>query len=341
MTPSRDSGSILTRIRKGLTAAARLGAFLFAFWPTAAFMATSAKELPNGRADPVGLRLSGEPSKTAVRPAGDRAQVGAATESSPAGAGGGWLDQGSESGSTGDSLEQLLRATRDPNWKKRWDAVNELGKLKDPRGMSALVERALYDDNPHPRWRSLWAISAIDRKGVDALPGLMDALENADPNVAHNAAIALAYFGQPEARPRILRTLGDPLEFRRWEAVFSLRRLGNKETVPALLRLLNGGTEPSARVRGEAVLVLSRIGDETIVPTLVETLRADVSHEVRWRAALALKSLADVCVTGPLREALSSETDAKVREQIGVALAAVGQPERHRACPSRPSSASP
>lgn len=54
------------------------------------------------------------------------------------------------------SLEDLLQATEDPVWKVRWDAVNALGVLKDPRGIPALVERALYDDNPHPRWLRPW-----------------------------------------------------------------------------------------------------------------------------------------------------------------------------------------
>ena len=57
---------------------------------------------------------------------------------------------------------ELVAATRHPVWKVRWDAVNELGLRKDPDGIAALAERALHDDNSHPRMRSLWAISAID-----------------------------------------------------------------------------------------------------------------------------------------------------------------------------------
>ena len=46
---------------------------------------------------------------------------------------------------------QLVAATRHPVWKVRWDAVNELGLREDPDGIAALAERALYDDNSHPR----------------------------------------------------------------------------------------------------------------------------------------------------------------------------------------------
>ena len=50
---------------------------------------------------------------------------------------------------SGDPVLALIRDTGDPDWKVRWDAVNELGKLKDRRAVPALVDRALYDDNPH------------------------------------------------------------------------------------------------------------------------------------------------------------------------------------------------
>ena len=49
------------------------------------------------------------------------------------------------------SVEDLIEATENPDWKVRWDAVNTLGNLKDRRGIPALVNRAIYDDNPHPR----------------------------------------------------------------------------------------------------------------------------------------------------------------------------------------------
>jgi len=63
-----------------------------------------------------------------------------------------------------------------------------------PTVVRTTAER-LYDDNPHPRWRSLWALSAIDSE--ETFPPLRTALEDPDQVVVRNAAVALAFFGQP------------------------------------------------------------------------------------------------------------------------------------------------
>ncbi|MFB3120431.1 MAG: HEAT repeat domain-containing protein [Stenotrophomonas maltophilia] len=59
------------------------------------------------------------------------------------------------------TLEELIRATKSPDWKTRWDAVNDLGNLKDPKAIPSLASRAHYDDNSHPRWRSLWSLASV------------------------------------------------------------------------------------------------------------------------------------------------------------------------------------
>ena len=144
-------------------------------------------------------------------------------------------------------MEQLIAATKSSDWKTRRDAVNTLGELEDPRGMPALAARALYDDNLHPRWRSLWAMSAVDREGGDAMPILLDGLENDVPIVERNAAVALAFFSRTEATPELIRGLTDADEFRRWEAVFSLRELGSPEVQGVLIPLLAESAEPASR----------------------------------------------------------------------------------------------
>jgi deoxyhypusine monooxygenase len=219
------------------------------------------------------------------------------------------------------TLDALIQATEDPAWKVRWDAVNTLGELGKPQANPALVRRALYDDNPHPRWRSLWALSAIDSSGVEAIPLLRRGLEDPDPVVVRNAAVALAFFKQPEARPELLQGLQDPDEWRRWEAVFSLKNIGDQEVAEALSRLLNAEVEPAVRVRQEAALTLGRVGGDGVIAALLDALRNDLSAQVRWRAALALSWLGDPSVVTSLDEALSTEQDTFVRESIEKAIA--------------------
>ena len=219
------------------------------------------------------------------------------------------------------SVEDLILATDDPDWSVRWDAVNELGALKDQRAVPALVKRALYDENPHPQWRSLWALTAVDREGVETIPLFLNALKDPDPLVVHNAALGLAFFDRPEARPALLIGLQDSETSRRWESVFSLRNVGNAEVVQALIPLLDAATEPDVGVRGEVALALGAIGGEDAVKALLDTLRDDGSPQVRWRAALALSSQADSSLVGELEQALSEENEPEVIAQIEETIA--------------------
>ena len=223
------------------------------------------------------------------------------------------------------NIDDLIQATEDPDWRARWDAVTAIGNLKEPKRIPALVKRALYDDNPHPRWRSLWALSAVDREGSEAIPLLLPALESADLVVVRNAAVALAFFDCPEAISELLEGLKDTDEFRRWEAVFSLRNIGDSEVAKALIRLLDETIEPAQRVRGEAALTLGRIGGGEVTPALLNALQNDTSPQVRWRSALALSRLGDASLVSQLEQALTTEQDPQVREFIEDAIASIGK----------------
>ena len=215
---------------------------------------------------------------------------------------------------------QLIAATRHPVWKVRWDAVNELGLREDPDGIAALAERALHDDNSHPRWRSLWAISAIDRQATEAIPEFISALEDTDPTVVRNAAIALAFFHREEAGPELLKGLEDPDSFRRWEAVFSLNNVGSDEVIAALLPRLDGSVEPNTRVRSQVALTLGQIGGPELVPALLSTLNNDPEPGVRMRAVLSLGRIGGPEALEGLRAALATEEAATVRDALQNAI---------------------
>lgn len=217
-------------------------------------------------------------------------------------------------------LRGLVRNIEDRDWKVRWDAVNELGKLKDPRVVPALVDRALYDDNPHPRWRSLWALKSVGPTGSESLPLLRTELADDTPAVVRNAAIALAFFGSPEGRDELLKGLEDADSYRRWEAIFSLRKIGDTEVAKALTPLLDHKKEPEVRIRGEVALTLGNMGNGQVILSLLNAVIRDPSPQVRWRAAMSLAKAGDASVTGQLERALTREKDPKVREHIEGAL---------------------
>ena len=218
------------------------------------------------------------------------------------------------------TIEDLIAETEDPIWKVRWDAVNALGELKDPRGLPALVQRALTDESPHPRWRSLWAIRAIDRDGSEAIPLIRPSLENADPIVRRNAAVALAFFAHPESRTVLLEGLGDQDPFRRWEATFSLREVGNIEVAQAMIPLLDPKVEAEKRIRGQAALTIGHIGDKEVIKPLLNALNYDPSPQVRWRAALALSKVGDSSTVDDLVNSAAAENDPQVSASINDAI---------------------
>ena len=153
-----------------------------------------------------------------------------------------------------------------------------------------------------------------------ALPPLLAALQGEDSVVVRNAAVALAFFGQPESRPEMLLGLNGSDSYRRWEAVFSLKMVGDAEVVTELIVLLDPATEPEIRVRQEAVLVLSATGDKRVASALLFSLLEDPSPQVRWRAAMGISRLGEPSLLGSLEQAQSTEPDIEVLKWIEGAI---------------------
>ena len=187
------------------------------------------------------------------------------------------------------AVPALIDATRDRDAWVRWEAVNALGTIEDPRGIPALVERALIDDNPHPRWRSLWAVSVFPLD--DILPGLRAGLDSENPTFVWNAVIALAFFAQPEIGPQLNEAALTTTDFAQWEAVFSLGRVSNEESIHVLTALMLD-PEQDLRIRQEAANTLGKIADPATVPALIAALD-DPEEGVQWRAASALRRIGD------------------------------------------------
>jgi HEAT repeat protein len=143
--------------------------------------------------------------------------------------------------------------------------------------------------------------------------------------LVRNAAVTLAFFGQPAARPELSRGLHDSDAYRRWDAVFSLKNVGDPSVAEALIPLLDVTVESAVRVRQETALTLGSIGgDKARDALLVALRREDISFQVRWRAAPALEHIGDSSVVGELRQALSFEKDPQVLEFIQKAIDQLG-----------------
>ena len=216
------------------------------------------------------------------------------------------------------AVPDLIQRTHSPNWWSRWDGINILGYIGDKQGLNAIVERALYDDEPHVRWRAIWAMGAFDNKEISVR--LLNALEAVDPTVKWNAAVALSAMRRQEAIPVLCTGLESPDEWIQWEAVNALGVVYDEQTSGALARLLKFGAP--AAVEQEIVVSLGRIGDERAVPAL-KTALSHISSGVRWRAVGALAAINDPSALPALHQRLPKEMDDQTRMEIRTAIAAL------------------
>jgi HEAT repeat protein len=187
------------------------------------------------------------------------------------------------------------------------------------------------------RSRIAWALGEIDDPA--AIPGLIDALKNAEPwergygainasrLVAARGAIAkaLGTFG-PRARnaaPALMDMLrdgrgsghGDP-EYAAW----ALGRIGATESIPLLIELL-AHRDNTATLSAEALGMLAPASQDAVGPLSQIVLDADRDRVTRWRAAEALGKIADVKSIRVLAQALKDSTTA---HQSAKALATFG-----------------
>lgn len=162
-------------------------------------------------------------------------------------------------------------------WKpRRVQAAYELSKIlvSDPRalekeeGARAQVRRLFQeaDDAEMRRYLALVLGRTGDR---EALPLLVDAVDDEDDRTRIYALWALGILGDPQAREPLVRALSDQDAGIRKTAAFALGELGDRSVVPSLLPLLD---DAATDVRWNAALSLARLGSDAGVPVLESML---------------------------------------------------------------------
>lgn len=213
-----------------------------------------------------------------------------------------------------EAVPALLSHARHPTVMVRWELANVLGPLADARALPVLVSNATSDENPHVRWRSLWALSHFDVPEV--VKALRARLSQDEEQTRWNAAVALSFFAVPDALEILHAGVRSPDPWRRWEAINALGRVHDEQSAEVLAPALQS---PAVGDRTEAVLALGLIGDKKSTSLLVSALD-DASAEVRWRACMALARIADPSTLPALRALQEKERDPQVREQLQSAL---------------------
>jgi len=239
-----------------------------------------------------------------------------------------------------DKVEELIeQLTNSDNGTTRADAAFQLGKIKDKRAVSALID-ALKDEDNDARGEAARALGYIC--DASAVPALIRVLKDEDRHVRKGAAEALGEIGDGRSVSALIESLKDENVNVQWEAARALRNIGyeylnTEDKVRCLLILANMdeatamgkpavhalvGTlkDKNESLRKVAAAVLGNIGEPSAVPALIEALN-DKDVGVRSEAAWALGKIGDASAVPALIGGLE---DMDVRSVAAWALGEIG-----------------
>jgi HEAT repeat protein len=121
------------------------------------------------------------------------------------------------------AFDPVLAALQQPQWVARRNAAWALGALDDARAVPALM-KALDDREPDVRAQAAWALGAIDDD--DAMDRLTAALKDPDARVRTQAAWALGAIGDSRATAGLIGALKDVDASVRRQAAWALGVIG-------------------------------------------------------------------------------------------------------------------
>jgi hypothetical protein len=191
-------------------------------------------------------------------------------------------------------LDRLVRLANAPAQDRRSDrmqALEGLARLGTPPAWDAILEIALGKgktaSTPASRDDALraYAILLLGEKGEGAfLPPLLELLSRSSGNLRGEILRVLGLFHDPRANQVLFENLRSPDPNDRVSAILGLRNLENKDSIPALIAMLN---DSDPQVRQVANFALQRLTGKTIkLPssaTAAESGRVAREWHAWWR----------------------------------------------------------
>jgi len=248
------------------------------------------------------------------------------------------------------SFEQLLVQRRDPDWRIRRRAIEDLGQLRDHRAFDVLVE-ALVDPEMQVRHSATAALGQLSdprvfdhllsqlqehdnyvaasvlggRGDARAAPALIQKIAKAveagpsrsaaDDAMCLRAVESVVMLKDRAAIDVLLRLAKDKSYVMREAAAKSLGHMGNLRALPVLLALL---TDSAQRVRLAAARALGKLHSPQALEPLIAMLREE--DDLACAAAEALGDLGDRRAVQPLIDRLQNMSRGSVRRFAAVAL---------------------
>lgn len=239
-----------------------------------------------------------------------------------------------------EALGVLKERLRDPDQVKRWDAVHGLAQTADPAMLPVLLEMR-HDPDWGVRRRVVMALwecaigaTAVDswmagksNRNADAraqvFPELLEALEDAEEQVAIEASRGLAKIGDAQAVPSLLRAILARSSNNFYSfAKDDLRTLGS----PPVAAIREAAISQDPAVRAMAIRLLTEMGgNESDIPLLIDASR-DMDREVRTSAVDGLQKFPSRSAVPVLIDLLEDE-DRVTSRTSALALANIGDPD--------------
>jgi hypothetical protein len=201
-----------------------------------------------------------------------------------------WFLRGLEFGETYNWYICITNASEGISMCSLRETFTVTGDIGPEEGVVPALIQALDDESERVRWDAATALLEI---GPEAVPALIEALENGNESVRVRETIVmlLGDIGPEEGVvPALIQAITDESEKVSMAAPQSLGHIGPEEgVIPALILALKDGR---SAVRFGAALGLETIGPEAVeaIPALVEALE-DESGLVREGAASALTAI--------------------------------------------------
>jgi len=220
------------------------------------------------------------------------------------------------------AMERVFQGADDAAIYEALDALAGVGPTAVPRLISALKREKV-------RPYVVYMLGQIGAASKPAVPELAKLLNDENPDVRHETAIALAKIGPnaKEAVPALAKALEECDGPSCCGVAYALGRIGDPEAVPALMKALESKDETLAAI-GAWALVQIRPKDaktaEKALPVLIRELGGS-DPKFRRGAAEALKQLGPLAkpAVPALKKALNDD-EASVRAMAAEALAAIG-----------------
>jgi HEAT repeat protein len=182
------------------------------------------------------------------------------------------------------------------------------------RDVKALVA-AIGNEARNPIRRRVLAM------GASAVPALVATLDHSDPFARWEAVNLLGEMADSGTAKRVLDfALREDEVHARWRSFWAVTRFDPKQTVPSLLRNLQG---MNTKKRWRAALILSMLGRMEAGPELVRGLKSSDEWQ-QWEALGGIKSLALAKVEKRVGAFLDAKRARALRQEAVLTLGAIG-----------------